>query len=256
MITSKTNSLIKHINNLKLKKYRDEYSEYIIEGIKMVNEAISSRESIIKLIICEELLKEDFKVPDNISVEYVSESVFYNISDTKTPQGLMALMHKKELADKEFGNIVFALDSVQDPGNLGTIIRTLDCAGINTLLLSKGSADLYNSKVIRSTMGACFRVNVWEDVDLVNELQNMKNRGYNILVTDLIASQSLFEYEFDDKCVIVIGNESKGVSSEIKAIANRRLIIPMVGKTESLNAGVAASLVAYEYLRKIKINNK
>lgn len=255
MITSKTNDLIKYIKGLDLKKNRDESREFIVEGIKMAKEAISSEYNIKKIIICEELLRDEFDANGH-EVEFVSKQVFEYISDTKSPQGIMLILSRKNIElenlinDGKIHKTIFALDTVQDPGNLGTIIRSLDCAGIDTLLLSEGSADAYNSKVVRSTMGAIFRVNILPEIDFKKELMRLKESGYKIIVTSLENSENLFEYEFQAKNVIVIGNESNGVSREIQELADDKIRIPMVGKTESLNAGVAASLMAYEVLRK------
>lgn len=248
MITSKNNELIKYIKSLHQKKFRDEYGEFFVEGIKLVEEAISEKLEISKIVICEEIFKEkvDFRDCD---VEYVNENVFNFISDTKTPQGIMAIIKIPKVNDK-FGDTIFALDNLQDPGNLGTIIRTLDCAGIDSLLLSRGTVDLYNPKVIRSTMGAIFRVNCFEDVDLEKKLIDLKKDGYKIVVTALDAKMYHYDLDFKDKYVIVIGNEAKGVSKEIQDLADIKVKIPMLGRTESLNASVAASLMAYEKVRK------
>ena len=248
MITSKSNDFIKHIKGLHLKKNRDESSEFIVEGPKMVKEVIASDLKINKVIICEELFNEPIDVKNN-DVEFVTATVFEHISDTKTPQGIMAVVSKRKNEDIKYSDTMFALDNVQDPGNLGTIIRTLDCAGINTLLLSSGCADEYNPKVIRSTMGAIFRVNVFSDLNLKEELEKLKEEGYNIVVTSLEGATNMFEHKFEGKNIVVIGNESNGVSKEIQELANVRIKIPMAGQTESLNAGVAASLVAYEIYR-------
>ena len=176
MITSKSNDLIKYIKGLHLKKNRDENGEFIVEGPKMVKEVIASDLKINKVIICEELFNEPIDVKNN-DVEFVTSNVFEHISDTKTPQGIMAIVSKRTNEDIKYSDTMFALDNVQDPGNLGTIIRTLDCAGINTLLLSNGCADEYNPKVIRSTMGAIFRVNVFSNLNLKEELEKLKEEG-------------------------------------------------------------------------------
>lgn len=248
MITSKSNDLIKYIKGLHLKKNRDENGEFIVEGPKMVKEVIASDLKINKVIICEELFNEPIDVKNN-DVEFVTSNVFEHISDTKTPQGIMAIVSKRTNEDIKYSDTMFALDNVQDPGNLGTIIRTLDCAGINTLLLSNGCADEYNPKVIRSTMGAIFRVNVFSNLNLKEELEKLKEEGYNIVVTSLEGATNMFEHKFEGKNIVVIGNESNGVSKEVQDLANVRIKIPMAGQTESLNAGVAASLVAYEIYR-------
>ena len=246
MIISKTNDYIKHIKSLSEKKYRDEYHEFIIEGIKLVNEAIIEKANIKKIIICEELLKE--KV-ESENVEYVSETVFRHISETQNPQGILAVVEQKT-SEKEYGKTIFALDNLRDPGNLGTIIRTLDSAGISSLILSKGSADLYNPKVIRSTMGAIFRINSEYTASLQEKLLNLKSDGYKVIVTSLVATNYMYDLNLKEKSVIVIGNESQGVSDEILKIADVKTKIPMIGRSESLNAGVAASILAYEVVRQ------
>ncbi len=250
MITSKENETIKHIKSLNQKKYRDEYGEYFVEGIKMVQEAISEKMPIKKIIICEELLPQKIDVK-NYDVDYVDKKVFTSITDTVSPQGILALMTKNERIISECNaDIIFALDDVQDPGNVGTIIRTLDCAGINNLIISSKCADVYNPKVVRSTMGAIFRVSIQEEKDLVYALKKKQSEGYQIIVTSLDAISYYDTLDFNSKSIIVIGNESKGVQDEIQKIADVKTKIPMLGRTESLNASVAASLMAYEYLRK------
>lgn len=248
MITSKNNDFIKHVKSLHQKKFRDMYNEYFVEGIKLVNEAIDEKREIYKIIICDDIFKNEFN-NRNYEIEHVNENVFKFISDTDTPQGIMAII-KMTKNDDNFEDVIFALDNIQDPGNLGTIIRTLDCAGIKTLLLSNGTVDLYNPKVIRSTMGAIFRVNCIENVDLVSKLSELKNKEYKVVVTALDAKISHYELDFKDKYIIVIGNESKGVSKNVQDLADIKVKIPMLGRTESLNASVAASLIAYEFVRE------
>lgn len=248
MITSKSNEVIKHIKSLHQKKYRDEFGEFFVEGIKLVEEAIAEKMEISKIVICEEILKETFGY-GCFDIIYVNENVFNFISDTKTPQGILAVM-KIPKNEENFGDIIFALDNLQDPGNLGTIIRTLDCAGINTLLLSDGTVDLYNPKVIRSTMGAIFRVNCFENLNLKKKLIDLKEEGYKVVVTALDAEKYHYDLTFDEKYVIVIGNEAKGVGKEVQELADVKVKIPMLGRTESLNASVATSLMAYENVRR------
>lgn len=250
MITSKSNELIKHVKSLHQKKYREEFQQYFVEGIKLVKEAIAENMPIEKIIICEELLEETIDT-GKCEVEFVNQTIYNFISDTQSPQGIMAIINitiKKE----QLENTIFALDNIQDPGNLGTIIRTLDCAGIHTLLLSKGTVDLYNPKVIRSTMGAIYRVNIQENINLKEKLVALKQKGYHIVITDLKAKIFHYDLDFAKKLVIVIGNEANGVSEEIQQLADIKIKIPMLGRTESLNAGVAASIVAYEKVRHEK----
>lgn len=251
MIISKDNSQIKHIKQLKQKKYRDEYKEYVVEGIKIVEEAIEEKEDIVLIVICEEILKKQIDIV-GLKVEYVSKNIFEMISDTVTPQGILAVI-KERKSSVVSSKVLFALDDIQDPGNMGTIIRTLDAAGIKDLILSNESADIYNPKVTRSTMGAIYRLNVIR-TDLLSKLKEMQKDGYKIVVTSLATNKNHYDINFDEKTIIVIGNEAKGVSQEIMEIADVKVKIPMLGKSESLNAAMATGILAYEYVRKL-VNN-
>ena len=151
-------------------------------------------------------------------------------------------------------DIILALDDIQDPGNLGTILRTADGANLKQILLSKNSADPYNPKVVRSTMGAIFRVNIIEVENLKDELKKAQANGFKVMVTSLDTQNSIYDTEYYKK-VIVIGNEANGVSDDVLNIADVKAKIPMLGKTESLNASVATSIILYEYVRQ-KISNK
>ena len=145
------------------------------------------------------------------------------------------------------------LDGIQDPGNLGTILRTIDSVGLSQVIVSKETADSYNPKVVRSTMGAIFRVNVIESEDLLQTLKNLKKHKYKIMATSLETNNSIYDVEYNKK-VIVIGNEANGVSKNVLEYADEKIKIPMLGKTESLNASVATSIILYEYVRrKIKL---
>ena len=142
-----------------------------------------------------------------------------------------------------------ALDDLQDPGNIGTIIRTLDSANIKQLIVSKGTVDAYSPKVVRSTMGAIFRVKVIEVDNLAETLKKLQNVGYEVVSTSLQTDKSIYDISYNKK-VVVIGNEGNGVSKEIQELSDYKVKIPMLGKTESLNASVAASIMIYEYVRE------
>jgi len=256
MITSKENSLVKYIKSLSQKKYRDLNQEYIIEGYKMVKEAIENQQDISKIIICEELISkndvEKIEWTEELKekIEYVSEVVLRFISDTMSPQGILAIVKQKQIIMEQYSNVIFALDDLQDPGNLGTIIRTLDAAGYQDLILSRGTAEAYNPKVVRSTMGAIFRLHIFSNCNLKEKLEKLKEQGYQIVITSLETNQYYYDLNFQEKLVIVIGNEAKGVSKEIQNLADKKVKIPMLGKTESLNAAVATSILAYEGVRQ------
>lgn len=261
IITSKDNEVIKNIRKLKEKKYRDINHEYIIEGLRMLREAIKENAKIKLIVVCEECLQDgciDNKLKYEIAKYdciYVNKKVFTMLTDVQNPQGLLAVIEKqsKEENIDYKQEVIVALDGIQDPGNLGTILRTIDSVGLNQVIVSNKTADSYNPKVVRSTMGAIFRVNIIETDNLLNTLKNAKKHHYKVMATSLDTDDSIYEIDYNKK-VIVIGNEANGVSKEILDYADEKIKIPMLGKTESLNASVATGIVLYEYVRK-KINN-
>ena len=256
IITSKDNETVKNIKKLKDRKYRDLNNEFIIEGIKLVKEAISENFMIKKIVICEECLENaiiDEKTLYEIAKYeciYVTKKIFESISDVTHPQGILAVVeknNKKPINYKE--DIVLVLDALQDPGNLGTILRTIDSANLSQIIVSKETVDAYNPKVVRSTMGAIFRVNIVQTDNLKETLKEFKKHKYKIMSTSLGATKSIYDIDYNKK-VLVIGNEANGVSKEILDFADEKVIIPMLGKTESLNASVATSIIVYEYVRR------
>lgn len=257
VISSKDNEIIKKIKSLKEKKYRDIENCYIIEGIKLVKEAIVENAKIKQIVVCEDCINDGEIDTDTLyeiakfDVVYVTEKVFKTITDVKTPQGIIAVIEKNNINSKiDYSqDIIIALDGVQDPGNLGTILRTVDSANLKQIILSKDSADSYNPKVVRSTMGAIFRVNIIEEDSLKDMLQEAKKNNFKVMVTSLDTKNSIYDVDYSKK-VIVIGNEANGVSKEVQVIADEKVKIPMLGKTESLNASVAAGIIIYEYVRK------
>ena len=262
IITSKDNEIIKHIRKLKEKKYRDEYNEYFVEGVKIVEEAIKENAKIKQVIVCNDTTKT-YEIPTHIMLEiakfdciYVSDKIFNYITQVTNPQGIMAIIEKQdENMQIDYNqDIIVMLDDVQDPGNLGTILRTVDSIGLNQIIVSKGTADSFNSKVVRSTMGAIFRLKIIEEEDLIKTIKELRKHHFKLLVTSLQTENSIYDIDFSKK-IIVIGNEANGVSKEIQDLADEKAKIPMLGKTESLNASVAAGIVMYEYVRQ-KITRK
>ncbi len=256
IITSKDNKNIKSIKKLKERKYRDLNNEYIIEGIKILKEAIQEKAVIKKIVICEECLANNI-IDEKLLYEiakydclYVSKKIFEGLTDVSKPQGILAVVEKNNKKDINYNeDIIVALDGLQDPGNLGTILRTLDSANLSQVVVSKDTVDAYNPKVVRSTMGAIFRVNIVEAENLKETLKEMKRHKYKVMCTDLTASKNIYEIDYTKK-ILVIGNESNGISKELLDMADEKIIIPMLGKTESLNASVATSIIVYEYVRR------
>lgn len=255
VITSKDNEKIKEIKKLKEKKYREETNLFVVEGIKIVKEAIEYDADIQKIVISNDAIgyevdEDVLKIIQKYEVMIVSQNVFESISDVKTPQGILAVIKNKENVKVDYNeDVIFILDNIQDPGNLGTIIRTLDAAGIKQLIVSNDTVDYMSPKVLRSTMGGAFRVNVIVADDLLNMIDEIKKNGFEVAVTDLATDKSIYDVDYSKKA-IVIGNEANGVSDEVKNKADIRVKIPMLGKAESLNAAVATSVIAYEYVRQ------
>ena len=253
LITSKDNETIKEIKKLKDKKYRRD--KFIVEGIKMIEEAIQYNAKIEIIAY-----REGFDI-SNISTKVnskntrtieVCENIFKSLTDVVSSQGILAIIskNKKEQDIDYTQEFIIALDGIQDPGNLGTIIRTADATGLKQIIVSKDTVDTYSPKVIRSTMGAIFRINVIEVEDIVNELKKAKENGFKIITTSLQTDKSIYDINYK-KSIVVIGNEANGVSKEICDVSNEMVKIPMPGKAESLNASVSAAIMMYEYIRQL-----
>ena len=267
IISSKDNEIVKEIRKLKEKKYRKE--KFIVEGIKMLEEAMNENASI-DLIIIREGINLDLDISKFKSI-VVTEKVFNTLTDVVSPQGVLAVINKKSAENTNNENIksidtknmtelqidknadyILAIDGIQDPGNLGTIIRTADSANLKQIVVSKNTVDSYSPKVIRSTMGAIYRVNIIETENLVETLEKLKEAGFKVVTTSLDTDNSVYDISYD-KSIVVIGNEANGVSKEVQDMSDYKVKIPMLGKTESLNASVAAGIMIYEYVReKIK----
>ena len=261
VITSKDNDNIKKIKKLKEKKYRKQEGKYIIEASKLIEEAIKENAKIEQIIVCEDCITE--ATNSNLLYEiakydciYVSEKVFKTLTDVSTPRGMLAVIKKKDNKKEVNYNedMIVILDGVQDPGNMGTILRTIDSAGLSQVIVTKEVVDAYSPKVVRSTMGAIFRVNIIETEDKLKMIKEIKKHKFNVAATSLEASKSIYDVEFN-KIAIVIGNEANGVSQEVLDLADTKMIIPMPGRTESLNASVATGILIYEYVRNHVKNN-
>ena len=237
IISSKENELVKHIKKLKEKKERDISNEYMIEGIKLLKEAMQEKANIKQIILCDDCEKTE-DIPKELMYEiakydciYVTNKIFKYLSEVQEPQGVLAIIEKNN-KDKEIDytqDIIVALDNLQDPGNLGTILRTVDSIGVTQILVSKGTADSYNPKVVRSTMGAIFRIRIIECEDLAKTLKEIKKHKFKIVVSSLKTENSIYDINYNKK-VIVIGNEANGVEEHIQEIADEKIKIPMLRK--------------------------
>jgi len=237
LYTSIENKKIKNIKKLYTKKYRDEYNEFLIEGEHLVLEAY--KKGILKELILEE--GTDFKL--DVETSYVTSNILKYISELSNPSKIMGIC--KKIGPKEAGNKIVMLDSIQDPGNLGTIIRSSVAFNVDTIILNKSCVDLYNSKVLRATQGMIFNINIIEE-ELKKIIPELIEKNYKIYGTKVNGGKSLKDIEKTDKFAIIMGNEGRGVKPEILDMCSDYIYIDMNKNCESLNVGIATSIILYE----------
>lgn len=251
-IESKNNNLFKEIKKLKEKKHRIKSNKYLIEGLRFVEEAIKSKVSIDSIIFTESFNEKNpdlfLKINENIKLIQMNEALLKQLCSTENPQGIVGVinMQNKELKS---GELVVLVDKVQDPGNMGTIIRTAHAAGAAGIVMTKGTVDIYNDKTLRSTMGSIFYIPIVED-DSLDFVKSLKKVGYKLVVSSLQGKNNFFEENLQGKVMIAVGNEGNGVSDEVYDIADIKVKIPMPGEAESLNVAVATSIMIYEKIRQ------
>ncbi len=240
VITSLENEKVKNLIRLNKKKYRDITSLYLVEGDHLVMEAFKS--GVLEEVILEE--NNDFSI--EMPITYVSSKIINAISSVETPTNIIGVCKKKS-SNQIVGNKILLLDELQDPGNLGTIIRSAVAFNIDTIILSENTVDLYNPKVIRATQGMMFHTNIIT-MDMALAIDNIKNLGIEIYATDVnngIDARSL-EGNAKKSFALIMGNEGNGVREEIKALADKNLYIKMNSNVESLNVAIATSILLYE----------
>lgn len=254
MITSTSNQKIKEIVQLQKKsRLRNEQGVFIVEGLRMVQELPAER--IERLYMTEEFYKKKGKALfAGMSLELVTPTVFSYMSDTKSPQGVLAIARQNEYRAEELmdgsGVHLLALDNLQDPGNLGTIFRTAEAAGVDGIFMSRDCADIYNPKTVRSTMGAIFRQPFVYVESLTDVIAKMKEKGITVYAAHLEGEYAYDREDYRGKTAFLIGNEGNGLRKEVEEMADVRIRIPMAGRAESLNAAVAAGILMFEVSRQ------
>lgn len=255
MITSTANQQVKQLIQLNRKgKLRDARDIFVVEGPKMFKEAPKDR--IEKAYVAKSLYEKPGTQKALAGVEYevVEDAIFKTMCDTQTPQGILCLVRQyhyelSELLNRE-NPLFLVLENLQDPGNLGTIMRTAEGAGVTAVILSRGSVDMYNPKTIRSTMGSIYRVPFLYAEDLQQVLKLLKEKGVSSFAAHLDGKETYDHESYRGGTAFLIGNESNGLSSELAALADMYIRIPMEGSLESLNAAVAAAILMYEAYRQ------
>lgn len=241
IITSINNGHIKELCKLKEKKYRDSTNTFLIEGEHLIFE--SYKEGLLKEVL--PLVGEDFSMDTNIT--FISKEVMKKLSSTDSIPSVIGVSSKKE--NNIIGDKILILEDIQDPGNLGTIIRSSLAFGIDTVVLSPKTVDLYNPKVVRSTQGMIFHINIIIR-ELVPFINKLKEDNYTIYGTKVDNGINIKNIKKKDKYALIIGNEGQGMSKTIESLCDYNLYIDMNNKVESLNAAVAASILLYEMRNK------
>lgn len=258
LIESSRNKIIKHILSLKNKTNRRKQRSFLIEGFRFVREALLSDVRIEIICFSAEVgdeCRRELQTLTNKEIKYilVPPALFARLSETDTPQGVLAVAGIPDsslysLYHEGFRGIL--LDSVQDPGNVGTIIRSAHALGFDSVISTKGTVDIYNGKVLRSTAGSIFHIPVVDGIEEEEVFQFCKKHGLGIITTGLSEGKPCHECDLSKNFLLVIGNEGRGVSAGIKQMSPESVFIPMPGGAESLNAGVAASIIMYESNRQ------
>lgn len=254
-IASADNRIFKVFSRLQMRKYRDREGQYIIEGENLYREALLNGAQV-KLTAVREDKLDYYKALFGVAIDdaYVlDEKLFSKLALTETSQGIAGIV-EKPAEDDDFhvdGNIL-VLDRLQDPGNIGTIIRTCDAAGYGAVLAVKGTADIYSPKVVRSAAGSLFRVKIIDGIDTENAIELLRSMGKKITGTCFDTENYYYDIDMTDNIALVIGNEGNGMSEEFLNACDMKIKIPMKGSIESLNASVAAGILIYETIRQEK----
>ena len=253
VIESKDNTLFKYTKKLKERKHRTKENKYIIEGFRLVQEAFKAKCNIEYIIVNEggkgKLEEYLSQYMDSIKIYEMRNELFSQLTSTENTQGIIGVANINNSISDINGDFYLLCDKVQDPGNLGTIIRTAHAAGVNAIILTKGTVDIYNDKTIRSTMGSIFYIPIIYDNDLTL-LKKLKDGGFSLVATSLEESKNFFDEDLVGKVILSVGNEGNGISEEIFELADKKVKIPMPGGAESLNVGVATSIILFEKVRQ------
>jgi len=268
-ITANQNPVIKEVRSLKNNSSREEKGLYFIEGSRFVSEALKEREAIRYIIFSEtfytdrtqqQLIRDACQAAADCYT--VPDKLFEAMSDTQNPQGILGVLelHRRPLKDASFASVkgedavtdglLLILESIKDPGNLGTIIRSADASGCRGIILPEGCVDLFNPKVLRSTMGSVFHVPIYHCECIESAVNFVREAGFAVYASCLEGSESIYNTDLSGKVALVVGSEADGISPWTMKHADRLIRIPMEGRAESLNASTAASVMMFEAMRQ------
>jgi TrmH family RNA methyltransferase len=247
-ILSVKNTRIKELKKLHKKKYREESHSYLIEGFHLIEEAVKNKQTLKQVYITQRGLQQWgswIEEQQLANIFLVSDEVMNSLSDLPTPQGILAVVPITQLENVQLKGSWLLLDNVQDPGNVGTMIRTADAAGLTGIILGEGTADIYSTKVMRSMQGSNFHLPILS-MNLKEAVQLFKEQRIPVYGTELNEFAVVYnKIEPQKDFALIMGNEGQGVSKELLALADKNLYIPIKGQAESLNVGIAAGILMY-----------
>lgn len=250
-ILSSKNALIKETKKLQQKKYRQQTQSYLLEGFHLIQEAKAADVILKEVFISQRGLKEWSEWIEEKLTDYylVSDEVLKTLASQPTPQGIIAVAEMPQEEKEDYAGAWLLLDNVQDPGNVGTMIRTADAAGFTGVILGKGSADLYNPKTLCSTQGSLYHLSVRAG-DLTEVIPQFQQAGSLVLGTALDKeAKDYLNVEKMSDFALVMGNEGQGMSAELLALTDQNLYIPIKGQAESLNVAIAAGVLMFHLLK-------
>lgn len=251
-----TKNRLKYYSSLLNKKHRVDEKKFLVEGRKLITEALDSGYTCEIILTLNETADENQSLIKQLSKkkiisEIVRSSDFVKLCDTKNPQGIIGVFHVKEQNKPVFENenLIVAMESISDPGNVGTIIRNSDWFGVKNILLNRDCAEVYSPKVIRASAGSVFHLNIFEEKDFYNVLKKQKKNGFVILCADL-NGENLYASSYNKKTILVLANEANGPTNNLLEICDSKITVPRIGKAESLNVASASAVILAELTRQ------
>ncbi|MGM0471430.1 MAG: TrmH family RNA methyltransferase [Bacillota bacterium] len=264
-ISSLQNSKVKYLRSLYRKKYRREEEQFVLEGSRIISDALQAGVDIKQVFYSDQFLynQANQKLLEQLQAETtvfeLTDSLLDQVADTTNPQGIIAVVDYPQFNADEFlaadNDFFLVVDQIQDPGNLGTILRTADGAGVDGVFLLKGTVDLYNLKTVRATMGSLFRLPVFK-LESPNQLAEvLQSQDVQLVVGDIEADDYYYELDYSRPTAVVVGNEGNGPQAETLSLADQKIKVPLAEGIDSLNAAIASGVIMYEVVRQRQIKS-
>ncbi len=265
---SRKNTRVKYLRRMEIRRFRDREGTFLVEGLRSVEEALNSGWPVEMLVYCTKIMENrrgktllERAAAVGVEPAEVEEKLFRELAKTETPQGVLAVVRQcgaglEDMRVVDNPALLVLVDGVQDPGNLGTIVRSADAAGAGGVILLKGTADIYNPKALRATMGSIFHVPVVQNLSPSEALSYLSQRGIKTVAGDPRGEKLIYESDLTVPCVLVAGGEARGPGESVLKRVSERVRIPMPGWTESLNVAISAGILLYEAVRQRSMQRK